>query len=52
MYDLIFGGRKGAALLFIGEYVFGGTLNAQFQSLFCQNLYNFGIARGQRGPLI
>ena len=32
-------GHKGAALLFVKEYVFWGAMKAQFQSLFCQNLY-------------
>ena len=36
---MTFGGLKGAVLLFIRECVFGGTINAQFQSLFCQNVY-------------
>ena len=32
---MIFDGRKGAVLFFISECLFGGTINAQFQSLFC-----------------
>ena len=36
---MIFGARKQEILLFIRECVFGGTINAQFQSLFGQNLY-------------
>ena len=47
---MISGGQKGAALLSLKECVFWGTINAQFQSLFCQNLYVYtilGVARGQ-----
>ena len=43
--------QRAAGLLFIKECVFGETINAQFQSLFCQNLYIYTIlvvARGQR----
>ena len=50
-----FGGCKGAALLFIRECVFGGTIDAQFQSLFCQNLYKpyirFWGLQGGSAPL-
>ena len=35
---MIFGGQKGAALLFTRECILE-TINAQFQSLFCQNSY-------------
>ena len=49
---MIFGGRKGAALLFMRECVFLGTMNAEYWvSRFCQNLYVYmisGVARGQR----
>ena len=50
-YIISGGGCKWAALLFIRECVFGGTINEQFhdQSLFCQNLYIYtisGVARG------
>ena len=47
---MVSGGRKGAAFLFLKECVFSGTINAQFQSLFCQNMYVYmilGVARGQ-----
>ena len=47
---IILGGRKGAALLFIREWVFEEIINAKFKSLFCQKLYIhkiLGIARGQ-----
>ena len=35
--------------LFIRECVFGGTINAQFQSLFCQNVYIYDFGSGKRG---
>ena len=40
-----------AALLFIRECVFGGTINAQFQSLFCQNVYVCGC-KGAAPPCL
>ena len=40
---MIFGGRKGAAVLFIRECVFGGSaINAQFQSLPVKIYTNMG----------
>ena len=39
----ISGGCKGASLLFIRECVFWRAINAQFQSLFCQNLYIYDL---------
>ena len=50
MYDLISDGPKGAALLFIREYVFGETINVQFQSLFCQSYTIWGL-QGGNAPL-
>ena len=46
---MILGSRKGAALLFIRKCVFGETTNAQFQSLFHQNLYVYMISGDCKG---
>ena len=41
-----------ATLLFIRKYVFGGTINAQFQSLFCQNVYQCWSESGLVSPAV